>query len=139
MQQKTVPDTRFNLEPSASLTRVLPMPLVNPTFSFHNHLPAGGAFTMSLDVFAMCSVRVLRWQPPEALGVQIFEKVAHSILQNTLPVGNALAQWQLKTRKASRSGFISPFQTFGPTSVGMLSKLCSRPFPMHQCRTAPYP
>jgi len=55
MQQKTDPDTRFNMAPSASLTRVLPMSLVNTTFSFHNHLPVGGAFTRSLDVFAMCS------------------------------------------------------------------------------------
>jgi len=37
-----------------------------------------------------------------------------------LPVGNALARWQLTTRRATRSGFISPFQTVGPTLVGML-------------------
>jgi len=67
MQQKTDPDTRFNLAPSASLTRVLPMPLVNQTFSFHNHLPVGGAFTRSLDVFAMCSA--LNDALNDALGV----------------------------------------------------------------------
>jgi len=49
-------------------------------------------------------------------------KAAHSILPITLPVGNALAGWQLTTRRAARSGFISPFQTVGPTLVGMLSR-----------------
>jgi len=48
-------------------------------------------------------------------------KVAHFCLPITLPVGNALARWQLTTRRATRSGFISPFQTVGPTLVGMLS------------------
>ena len=38
----------------------------------------------------------------------------------TLPVGNVLARWQLTTRRATRSGFISPFQTVGLTLVGML-------------------
>jgi len=47
-------------------------------------------------------------------------KVAHSVSPITLPVGNALARWQLTTRRATRSGFISPFQTVGPTLVGML-------------------
>jgi len=47
-------------------------------------------------------------------------KVAHSVSPITLPVGNALARWQLTTRRAIRSGFISPFQTVGPTLVGML-------------------
>jgi len=47
-------------------------------------------------------------------------KVAHSISPITLPVGNALAGWQLTTRRATRSGFISPLQTVGPTLVGML-------------------
>jgi len=47
-------------------------------------------------------------------------KVAHSASSITLPVGNALARWQLTTRRATRSGFISPFQTVGPTLVRML-------------------
>jgi len=47
-------------------------------------------------------------------------KVAHFISPITLPVGNALARWQLTTRRATRSGFISPFQTVGPTLVGVL-------------------
>ena len=47
-------------------------------------------------------------------------KVALSILPITLPVGNALARWQLTTCRATRSGFISPFQTVSPTLVGML-------------------
>jgi len=80
MQQKADPDTRFNLAPSASLTRVLPMPLVNPTFSFHNHLPVGGALTRSLDVFAMCSAERGRG-------------------------GNALAARQIKSYRSSFSPF----------------------------------
>jgi len=47
-------------------------------------------------------------------------KVAHSLLPITLPVGKALARWQLTSRGATRSGLISPFQTVGPTLVGML-------------------
>jgi len=47
-------------------------------------------------------------------------KVAHSISPITFPVGNALARWQLTTCRATRSGFISPYQTVGPTLVGML-------------------
>ena len=68
MQQKADPDTRFNLAPGASLTRVLPMPLVNTTFSFHNHLPVGGAFTRSLDVFAMCGGRTVQRNLSDSFG-----------------------------------------------------------------------
>jgi len=54
-------------------------------------------------------------------------KVADSISPITLPVGNTLARWQVTTRRATRSGFVSPFQTVGPTLVGMLSGTKAKP------------
>jgi len=52
-----------------------------------------------------------------ATRVQALDELLHTI---TLPVGNALALWQLTTRRATRSGFIQSFQTLRPTMVGML-------------------
>jgi len=75
-------------------------------------------------------------------------KEAHSVSRITLPVDNALARWQLTTRRATRSGFISPFQTVGPTLVGMLLRFCLEhaclnfdwaPDPNAPARVAPVP
>jgi len=66
-------------------------------------------------------------------------KVAHSASPITLPIGNALARSQQTTRRATRSGFVSPYQTVGPNLVGMLSYHSPPPPPPAVRRLPPAP
>ena len=64
------------------------------------------AWRMTGKVFCTCNAQLMRFPSHRAFLRQTFT--------------HYIARWQLTTRRATRGGFISPFQTVGPTLVGML-------------------